>query len=144
MTWQLGGSIAGLAALDSLNPATLVAITLILLSSRRRPLAEAIGFVIGAFTTVLLIGLALYVGAEAAASAIAGALTWLRRGAFGLAALVLFVSAVRSLRARRRATIRSTELVHACHRRRSRSHDDRRRPAQRLPLFHCHRAAPRR
>jgi cytochrome c biogenesis protein CcdA len=105
MTWQLGGSIAGLAALDSLNPATLVAITLILLSSRRRPLAEAIGFVIGAFTTVLLIGLALYVGAEAAASAIAGALTWLRRGAFGLAALVLFVSAVRSLRARRRATI---------------------------------------
>jgi cytochrome c biogenesis protein CcdA len=105
MTWQLGGSIAGLAALDSLNPATLVAITLILLSSRRRPLAEAIGFVIGAFTTVLLIGLALYVGAEAAASAIAGALTWLRRGAFGLAALVLFVSPVRSLRARRRATI---------------------------------------
>jgi cytochrome c biogenesis protein CcdA len=105
MTWQLGGSIAGLAALDSLNPATLVAITLILVSSRRRPLAEAIGFVIGAFTTVLLIGLALYVGAEAAASAIAGALTWLRRGAFGLAALVLFVSAVRSLRARRRATI---------------------------------------
>jgi cytochrome c biogenesis protein CcdA len=105
MTWQLGGSIAGLAALDSLNHATLVAITLILLSSRRRPLAEAIGFVIGAFTTVLLIGLALYVGAEAAASAIAGALTWLRRGAFGLAALVLFVSAVRSLRARRRATI---------------------------------------
>jgi cytochrome c biogenesis protein CcdA len=105
MTWQLGGSIAGLAALDSLNPATLVAITLILLSSRRRPLAEAIGFVIGAFTTVLLIGLALYVGAEAAASAIAGALTWLRRGAFGLTALVLFVSAVRSLRARRRATI---------------------------------------
>ena len=105
MTWQLGGSIAGLAALDSLNPATLVAITLILLSSRRRPLAEAIGFVIGAFTTVLLIGLALYVGAEAAASAIAGALTWLRRGAFGLAALVLFVSAVRSLRARRRARI---------------------------------------
>ena len=105
MTWQLGGSIAGLAALDSLNPATLVAITLILLSSRRRPLAEAIGFVIGAFTTVLLIGLALYVGAEAAASVIAGALTWLRRGAFGLAALVLFVSAVRSLRARRRATI---------------------------------------
>jgi hypothetical protein len=105
MTWQLGGSIAGLAALDSLNPATLVAITLILLSSRRRQLAEAIGFVIGAFTTVFLVGLALYSGAEAAASAVAGALTWLRRGAFGLAALVLFVSAVRSLRARRRATI---------------------------------------
>jgi len=105
MTWELGGSIAGLAALDSLNPATLVAITLILLSSRRRPLAEALGFVFGAFATVFLVGLALYVGAEAAASAIAGALTWLRRGAFGLAALVLFVSAVRSLRARRRTAI---------------------------------------
>lgn len=105
MTWQLGGSIAGLAALDSLNPATLVAITLILLSSRRRPLAEAIGFAIGAFATVFLIGLALYVGAEAAASAIAGALAWLRRGAFGLAALALFASAVRSLRARRRVAV---------------------------------------
>ena len=105
MTWQLGGSIAGLAALDSLNPATLVAITLILLSSRRRPLAEAVGFVIGAFATVFLLGVALYVGAEAAASAISGALTWLRRGAFGLAALVLFVSAVRSLRVRHRSAV---------------------------------------
>lgn len=43
MTWALAGTIAGLAALDSLNPATLVAITLILLSSRRRPLAESLG-----------------------------------------------------------------------------------------------------
>lgn len=105
MTWHLGGSIAGLAALDSLNPATLVAITLILLSSRRRPLAEAVGFVIGAFATVFLLGLALYVGAEAAASAISGALTWLRRGAFGLAALVLVVSAARSLRVRHRSAV---------------------------------------
>ncbi|WP_322921598.1 GAP family protein [Nocardioides renjunii] len=105
MTWQLAGSIAGLAALDSLNPATLVAITLILLGSRRRPLAEALGFVIGAFATVFLLGLALYVGAEAAASSISGALTWLRRGAFGLAAVVLFVSSVRSLRARRRSAV---------------------------------------
>ena len=105
MTWQLGGTIAGLATLDSLNPATLVAISLILLGSRRRPLAEAIGFAIGAFATVFLVGLALYVGAEAAASSITGALTWLRRGAFGLAALVLFVSAARSLRVRHRAAI---------------------------------------
>lgn len=49
-----------------------------------------------------MVGLALYVGAEAAASAITGALTWLRRGAFGLAALVLLISAARSLRVRRR------------------------------------------
>lgn len=105
MTWQLAGSISGLAVLDSLNPATLVAITLILLSSRRRPLAEAVGFVIGAFATVFLLGLALYVGAEAAASSISGALTWLRRGAFGLAALMLFVSSARSLRVRHRSAI---------------------------------------
>ncbi len=105
MTWQLGGSIAGLAALDSLNPATLVSITLILLGSRRRPLAEALGLVIGAFSSVFMVGLALYVGGEAVASSITGALTWLRRGAFGLAALVLFVSAGRSLRVRRRSAI---------------------------------------
>lgn len=105
MTWELAGTIAGLAALDSLNPATLVAITLILLGSRRRLMAEALGFVLGAFTTVLLVGLLLYAGAEAAASTVDGALAWLRRGAFGLAALVLLVSAARSLRTRRRSAV---------------------------------------
>jgi hypothetical protein len=105
MSWELAGTVAGLAALDSLNPATLVAITLILLGSRRRPAAEALGFVTGAFASVFLVGLALYVGAETVASSVSGALAWLRRGAFGLAALVLFVSALRSLRARRRAAI---------------------------------------
>src|ERR687897_3383612 len=105
MTWHLGGSIAGLAVLDSLNPATLVAVTLILLSSRRRPIAEAVGFVIGACATVFLLGLALYIGAEAAASSISGALTWLRRGAFGLAALMLFMSSARSLGVRHRSAV---------------------------------------
>lgn len=105
MTWTLVAGIAGLAALDSLNPATLVAITLILLGSRGRPVAESIAFVLGAFSTVLLVGAALYLGAEAAASAITGALVWVRRGAFGLAALVLLVSAVRSLRVRKRRAV---------------------------------------
>jgi cytochrome c biogenesis protein CcdA len=105
MTWQLGGSIAGLAAVDSLNPATLIAITVILLGSRRRPLAEALAFVGGAFTSVFLVGLALYLGADAAASSITGALDWLRRGALGLATLVLLVSAVRSLRVRHRSAV---------------------------------------
>ena len=105
MTWQLGASIAGLAAVDSLNPATLIAITVLLLGSRRRPLAEALSFVGGAFTSVLLVGLAIYLGAEAAASSITGALDWLRRGALGLAALVLLVSALRSLWARRRSAV---------------------------------------
>ena len=105
MTAGLLAGVAGLAALDSLNPATLVAITLILLGSRRRPLAEALGFVIGAFCTVLVVGLGLYLGAEAAASSISGALIWVRRVAFGLAALTLLVSAVRALRHRRRSAI---------------------------------------
>ena len=105
MTWALAGTIAGLAALDSLNPATLVAITLILLSSRRRPVAEALGFVLGAFATVLLVGIAVYLGADAAASAVTEGLTWLRRGAFGLAALVLLVSSVRALRPRQRSAV---------------------------------------
>lgn len=105
MSWALLSSIAGLAALDSLNPATLVAITLILLGSRGRPVTEAGAFVLGAFTIVFVVGLALYLGAEAAASSITGALVWLRRGAFGLAALVLLISAARSLRVRRRPAI---------------------------------------
>lgn len=105
MTWTLVAGIGGLAALDSLNPATLVAITLILLGSRGRPLMEALGFVLGAFTTVLLVGVGVYLGAEAAVSTLTDALVWLRRGAFGLAALVLLISSVRSLRVRRRAAI---------------------------------------
>lgn len=105
MTWELGWVIAGLAALDSLNPATLVAITLILLGSRRHPLAEALAFVAGAFVTVLVVGVALYAGADAAAQSVSGALVWLRRGAFGLASLVLLVSAVRSMRERRRSVV---------------------------------------
>ncbi|QBR93835.1 GAP family protein [Nocardioides euryhalodurans] len=105
MTWELGGTLLGLAALDSLNPATIVAIILILLGSRRHPIGEALGFVFGAFASVFLVGLAVYFGAEAAAESITGALTWLRRGAFGLAALVLFLSAARSLRTRRRSAI---------------------------------------
>ena len=105
MTWALLAGVVGLAALDSLNPATLVAITLILLGSRGRPVVEASAFVLGAFTTVFMVGTALYLSAEAAASSITGALVWLRRGALGLAALVLLISAIRSLRVRQRSAV---------------------------------------
>lgn len=105
MSVALLATIAGLAALDSLNPATLVAITLILLGSRSRPVAEAMGFVLGAFGSVLTVGLIIYLGADAAADSLDGALTWLRRAAFGLASLVLLVSALRALRARRRLAV---------------------------------------
>lgn len=106
MTWELAGTLLGLAALDSLNPATLVAIALILLGSRQHPVRESLGFVAGAFLSVFVVGVALYFGAATAADNIGGALVWVRRGAFTLAALVLLISAVRSLRARRRSAIR--------------------------------------
>ena len=105
MTWALAAALAGLAALDSLNPATLVAVTLILLGSRVTPVADTLGFVAGAFLTVLSVGVALYLGAEAAADGISNGLVWLRRGAFGLAALVVLVSAIRSMRPRRRSEL---------------------------------------
>ena len=48
MMGVLIAGIAGLALLDSLNPATIVAITLILLTGPRRPILSAMAFVIGA------------------------------------------------------------------------------------------------
>ena len=105
MSAALLAGIAGLAAVDSLNPATLVTVTLILLGSRRQPVAEALSFVLGAFGSVLAVGLAIYLGADVAADTLDGALTGLRRAAFGLAALVLLVSALRALRPRRRKDI---------------------------------------
>lgn len=105
MSAPLLAAIACLAALDALNPATLVAISLILLGSRRRPVAEALSFVLGAFGSVLTVGLITYLGADAAAASLDGTLTWLRRAAFGLAALVLLVSALRALRPRRRSAV---------------------------------------
>ena len=108
MTWLLALGIAGLAVLDSFNPATLVAVTLILLGSRRHSVIETLAFVAGAFAAVLGLGLALYLGAEAAASAVDEGLVWLRRAAFGLAALVVLVTAVRALRPRRRGELALT------------------------------------
>jgi len=105
VTTALLAGIAGLAAIDSLNPATLVAVTLILLGSRSRPATEALSFVLGAFGSVLTVGLVIYLGADAAAATLDDALTWLRRAAFGLAALVLLVSALRALRPRRRRAV---------------------------------------
>lgn len=105
MTAALLAGIVGLAAIDSLNPATLVAVALILLGSRTRPVPEALSFIMGAFGSVLTVGLLIYLGADAAAATLDSALTWLRRAAFGLAAVVLLVSALRALRPRRRSAV---------------------------------------
>jgi len=105
VTWGLALGIAGLALLDSLNPATLVAVTLILLGSRRRPALEAVAFVAGAYACVFALGLGVYLGAGAAADAVDGGLVWMRRIAFGVAAVLLAVSAVRALRSRQRTEL---------------------------------------
>lgn len=97
--------IAGLAALDALNPATIVSVTLILLAAPRRPGLTALATVAGAALTVFALGSVLYLSAGAAAGAVEGVLTVLRFVAFGAAAVGLAVAAVRRLRDRPRAPI---------------------------------------
>lgn len=105
MTPALLVGIAGLAALDSLNPATIAGVALILLAPLQRRLATALAFVAGAYLTVLAIGVAVYAGADLAADVVAGGLVWVRRGALGLAALLLLVAAVRRLRPQHRSAV---------------------------------------
>lgn len=110
MTAGLLAGIAGLALLDSFNPATIGLVTLILLlpapshtshgGRGTRPVLLALGVVVGAAATVLVVGAAVYGAAQGVA--VAGGLAWVRRGAFGLAALILLVVGLRRLRPRRR------------------------------------------
>lgn len=98
-------AVAGLALLDSLNPATIVGVALILLLPGRRPVPTAVAYVAGAYLTVLALGAALYLAADAAAGAVEGGLVWVRRIAFGLAALMLLHAALRRLRPSRRRAV---------------------------------------
>ena len=97
--------IAGLAMIDSLNPATIVGVALILLLPSDRVVGIAIAFVCGAYGTVLVVGMTVYFAAEAAAGAVPGGLAWVRRIAFGVVSVILLVSAVRRLRHRERRPI---------------------------------------
>lgn len=103
MTGALLAGITGLALLDSLNPATIVTITLILLSPMRRPVPAALAFVAGAGGTVFVLGLGILLSAGAATNAISGGIAWLRRIAFTVAALALLVAAARRLKDRPRS-----------------------------------------
>lgn len=100
MTTPLIAGIIGLALVDAFNPATIVAVVLILLSTLRHPVACALAFVAGAYTAVLVLGLAVFTGAGAAADVVSDGLLWLRRIAFGIAALGLLIAALRRLRPR--------------------------------------------
>jgi cytochrome c biogenesis protein CcdA len=105
VTPALLAGVAGLAALDALNPATIAGVALILLSPMPHPVRTATAFVAGAFLTVFGVGTALYLGAETAADAIGGGLVWIRRVAFTLAAGALALTGVRRLRARVRPAV---------------------------------------
>ena len=97
--------IMGLALLDALNPATVAAVTLVLLSPLPRPLRTALGFVLGAYLVVLALGVLLLSGAGAAAELLTGATAWVRRGALLLAGVLLLRAAARRLRERHRAQV---------------------------------------
>ena len=103
MTGALLAGIAGLALLDSFNPATIAAITLILLSPMRRPVPAALAFVAGAAGTVFTLGLGIFLSAGAATNAISDGVGWLRRIAFTIAAVALLVASVRRLKDRPRS-----------------------------------------
>lgn len=104
MTFALLVGIAGLAMLDALNPATIVGVSLILLLPGQRPVAMASAFIAGAYATVLGVGVVVYLAAEAA-TAVPGGLEWVRRGAFGVVAVILLVAAARRLGHYRRKPI---------------------------------------
>jgi Sap, sulfolipid-1-addressing protein len=105
LTGGLLAGIAGLAALDAFNPATIAGVALILLAPIRRPVLASAAYVAGAYTVVLVVGVAVYLGADAAAGALTAGIVWVRRIAFGLAALLLLVAALRRLRTSHRSAV---------------------------------------
>ena len=98
-------AIAGLALLDSLNPATIVAVTLILLAAPRRAGLIALAAITGAALTVFVVGATLFLSAGAAAGAVDGIIVGLRFAAFGAAGIALIVSGVRRFTQRERKPI---------------------------------------
>jgi hypothetical protein len=98
-------AIAGLAALDAFNPATIVAVTLILLAAPRRAGLLALVTVLGAALTVFAAGAALFLGAGAAAGAVDGIVQGIRYAAFAAAGVVLVVAGIRRFRVRPRRAI---------------------------------------
>lgn len=98
-------AIAGLALLDSLNPATIVAVTLILLAAPTRAGLIALAAVTGAALTVFAVGATLFISAGAASGAAEGIIVGLRFLAFGAAGIALVVSGIRRFRDRDRKAI---------------------------------------
>ena len=106
MSWPLLAGIVGLALLDSLNPATIAAVALVLLLAQTRPALSAVAVAAGAYLTVMTVGLVLFFSAGAAAGAVNGVVVALRYLAFGLAGISLIVMGIRRLRDRPRSPVR--------------------------------------
>lgn len=98
-------SIAGLALLDSLNPATIITVTLILLAAPKRAGLIALSAVFGAALTVFAVGAILFTSAGAAAGAVDGIILGLRFLAFGAAGIALVISGIKRFRDRERKAI---------------------------------------
>ena len=62
LTTGLLAALAGLAALDSLNPATIAGVALILLAPVRRPVITALAYVAGAYLVVFAVGTGVFIG----------------------------------------------------------------------------------
>lgn len=98
-------SIAGLALLDSLNPATIITVTLIMLAAPKRAGLIALSAVFGAALTVFAVGAMLFTSAGAAAGAVDGIILGLRFLAFGAAGIALVISGIKRFRDRERKAI---------------------------------------
>jgi len=106
MNVGLVSAIAGLAILDAFNPATIAAVTLILIAAPSRPGLTALSTVLGAALTVFTAGAVLFLAAGAAAGAVDGIVLGLRYVAFAAAGIALIVAGIRRLRPRERKPIR--------------------------------------
>lgn len=91
-------TVVGLAVVDAVNPATIAAVALILLSPFRRPITTALWFVVGVYATVFVAGTLLAAGAGSFGAQMEGGLLVVRRVALLIAAGVLVVQGLRRLR----------------------------------------------
>ncbi|WP_035717525.1 GAP family protein [Gordonia terrae] len=105
LSGELLSTVAGLAFLDSFNPATIAGVALILLALLHRPVTTAVAYVVGAYGIVLAVGVSLFIGAGELGEAVQSGATWVRRAALLLAAMILVISAIQRLKTRSRSAI---------------------------------------
>ena len=103
--------ILGLALLDSLNPATIVTVGLILMLREEKPFSTAISAVLGAFGLVFLSGALLYLTAQWSSSQINGLLGWISTLVFVVAGLWLIWHGIARLRPAARKEIHLPDWV---------------------------------